>query len=258
MLENPMLREDHVDVWKAALDVNEARLVYFHQFLSRDEQTKSDHMRSKKVRDRFVASRALLRMILSMYLKEKPHALHFQVNDHGKPSLIHQEYTGITFNMSHSHGMALYAVGLKRALGVDIEKIRVNLDMEGISKRYFSPREYEDLRALPEDQKKYGFFNCWTRKEAFIKAKGTSLASSIRSLGVSLTPGESAALLEYLPDSDEIGKWSLIDLNVATDYAAALVVEGQGVELSVRQWTQGSERFLGHDSRFDETLLKGS
>ena len=170
------LKHDNVDVWCISLHMDGSSLDLLRKFLSEDERIKADRLKFKRVRDQRVAARGLLRLILAAYLNEQPNDLEFQYSQRGKPALAYElSHTGITFNMSHSHDMALYCVGLERELGADIEKVRSDMSFERIAKRFFTSLEYETLIKLPGTELKYGFFNCWTRKEAYIKAKGEGL-----------------------------------------------------------------------------------
>jgi 4'-phosphopantetheinyl transferase len=234
------LKDDHVDVWCVPLTVDESRLSSTLQFLSADERVKAGRMRFKNAREYYVAARGFLRLIIASYLDEQPKDLIFQYGQHGKPALADGfSNVEISFNMSHSHGMALYCVGLKRRLGVDIEKIRTDMSFGRIAKRFFSSKEYEALEKLPPERQKYGFFNCWTRKEAYIKAKGEGISSLISRFAVSLAPGEPAALLDHQLDGQEVSRWSIVDLDVGPEYAAALAVEGQGVIVTRKKLFHG-------------------
>ncbi|MEW6406565.1 MAG: 4'-phosphopantetheinyl transferase superfamily protein, partial [Chloroflexota bacterium] len=156
----------------------------------------------------------------------------FTKGEFGKPILLHSD--GIDFNLAHSGDLALVAVARGRKVGVDVERIRQNTDLEKIARRYFSPREVSELLALPENQRFIGFFNCWTRKEAYIKAHGLGLSMPLDSFDVSLAPGEPAVLRETRPAPNEAAHWMLLALNVASDYAATLAVEGKNLEF--RYW----------------------
>jgi len=227
------LKNENVDIWCIPLKMNEFKMNTFLKSLSDDEREKAGRLRFNHVKEAFIASRGLLRLILSTYLNIKPQDLEFRYGEHGKPFI--QDgfgHGGLTFNMSHSHGMALYGVGLNRSVGVDIEKIRSDMSFENIAKRFFSPPEYEALLKLPPDQIETAFFRCWTRKEAYIKAKGAALSSSIKHFSVSLAPGEPAALLEHQLDAAEVTRWSILDLDVGPDYAAALSVDGHDVTIT--------------------------
>jgi len=213
-------------VWCVSLEADKDSLESFQVCLSEDERNKIKRLRFEKARNNFIAARYYLRFIVAPYLNAKPEDLEFKYGPYGKPLLAGKfESTGTCFNMSHSHGLALYAITSGKAVGVDIEKVRLDLDCIKIAERYFSPQEVEALRKLPKDQQRQGFFNCWTRKEAYLKAKGEGFSSPADQVQVSLAPGEPAALLGHSSDPSEISKWSIEDLDVDRGYTAALAVE---------------------------------
>lgn len=215
-----------VYVWCVSLEVDKASLKSFQQFLSEEERNKIKRLRFEKARNNFIAARYYLRHIVAPYLNAKPEDLEFKYGPYGKPLLAGKfESTDTCFNMSHSHGLALYAITSGRAVGVDIEKVRLDLDCIKIAERYFSPQEVNALRRLPKDQQRQGFFNCWTRKEAYLKAKGEGFSSPADRFQVSLAPGEPAALLDHSSGPAEVAKWSIEDLDVGDGYTAALAVE---------------------------------
>jgi 4'-phosphopantetheinyl transferase len=166
--------------------------------------------------------------------------LRFSYSYYGKPALT----TGLghdtlNFNMSHSNEMAIYGVVRNRQIGVDIERIQTDFACEEIAARIFSPQENATLRSLPPRMKHEAFFNCWTRKEAFIKAKGLGLAYPLNQFEVSLIPGEPARLISIEEDLFEATRWSLLELEPDPDYAAALAVEGEDDwQLKCWQWTE--------------------
>jgi 4'-phosphopantetheinyl transferase len=201
---------------------------FFQHLLSQEERERAERFRSETVRKHFVAARFFLRRIIAPYIGVQPEDLSFQYGPHGKPALT-EEFgnAGICFNMSHSHDLALFAVTPGWTVGVDIEKIRHDLDCLKIGERYFSPGEMEALRNLTGDQQRRAFFKCWTRKEAYLKAKGEGFSFPFDQIAVSLVPGERAALLYHGSDPGEVSKWSIEDLDFDPDYAAALAVETQ-------------------------------
>jgi 4'-phosphopantetheinyl transferase len=135
----------------------------------------------------------------------------------------------LRFNLSNSQGVALYAFALGREVGIDIEKIRPEVAFEGIEDRYFSSRERQELRDLPEKLRPEGFFLCWTRKEAYVKARGDGLYLPLDSFDVSLTPGKPAVL-----NSQDRDRWSIYPLQPLANFVGALVVEGS--KIPVRLW----------------------
>jgi 4'-phosphopantetheinyl transferase len=137
----------------------------------------------------------------------------------------------VNFNLAHSHGKAIYAFSRGRDLGIDLEFIREDFGGEEIAERFFSASEIAALKAVPVDLAKQAFFNCWTRKEAYIKARGEGLSMPLDVFDVSLSPGEAAALLCNHKEPAEVARWAMQELSVPAGYVAALVVEGDGFEV---------------------------
>jgi 4'-phosphopantetheinyl transferase len=236
-IETPLpLPEDEVQLWRIdleALGPDESR---WQKLLSSDELERAARFHFPQDRQRFVASRALLRTILAAYLAGNqattPGGLSFSYSDKKKPSLgPAHEGSNITFNISHSGGIALLAFTRGRAIGVDVEQARSNFDLEAIARRFFSPAEQKQLAALPAGKKADGFFRCWTRKEAYIKATGKGLSLPLSQFDVALEPGESSALLATRPDTSEAGRWLLREVSAGPGYIAALCVRGQDWKL---------------------------
>jgi 4'-phosphopantetheinyl transferase len=195
--------------------------------LSADEHERAERFRFRKDREHFIAARGLLRILLGRYLDLPPRQLSFSYSPYGKPQLAGVSGgAALRFNVSHSHGIALYAVALGREIGVDVEYIRREVVGESIAEHFFSAREVASLRALPAEMQPQAFFNCWTRKEAFIKAIGEGLSFPLDEFDVSLVPDEPAALLNTRNGPLEAARWSLQALPVDEGYVAALAVEG--------------------------------
>jgi len=233
------LGRDKVHVWRATLDPEKSRLHDLEQILAPDEHARAGRFYFQKDREHFIAARGLLRTILGRYLNQDPSELRFCYSPYGKPSLATSSgENALHFNVSHSHGLALYAVTSGREIGVDLEHLRTNFAGEDIAERFFSRREVEALRALPADMRQKGFFNCWTRKEAYIKARGEGLSLPLDQFDVSLAPGEPAALLSTISDPLEASRWSLQKLEPGPGYVAALAVEGRDWLLKCWQWPQ--------------------
>jgi 4'-phosphopantetheinyl transferase len=228
------LEHDQVDVWLARLDLPADSIGRLRRALSADERARADRFYFPRDRDRFVAARGMLREILSYYLEEAPGALCFSYNAYGKPALVGA--AGLCFNLSHSHDLAIYAVAHGREVGVDVEHVRAEFAGEGIAERFFSPGEIAALQTLPAEQRVEGFFNCWTRKEAYIKARGEGLSLALDSFDVALAPGVPAALLAVRGEPDEAERWTLCALDADPGYVAALAVAGQGWEMQRRRW----------------------
>lgn len=220
-------------VWRAALDVPESQVRSLWDTLAVDERQRAERFFFEKDRTHFVVARGLLRVLLGRYLRQDSPHLCFTYGPHGKPALATDTGgVGLCFNVSHSHGLALYAITGGREVGVDVERIRPEIAQEKIAERFFSPREVNALRALPLPLQASAFFACWTRKEAYIKAKGAGLTLPLDQFDVSLTPGEPAALLRTAWDPQEAAYWALQDLAPAPGYRAAVAVAGHDWRLT--------------------------
>jgi 4'-phosphopantetheinyl transferase len=234
------LEDDAVHVWRAELDVPDAEVHQLRQALDPAEISRARRFHFEKDRSRFIVARGLLRTILGSYLNLDPQILRFGYGGQGKPFLMEirdnaNDASALRFNLSHSGGVALIAVTLNREPGIDLERIRPELATETIAEQFFSAQETAMLRALPADVQPEAFFNCWTRKEAYLKARADGLSFPLDQFSVSLIPGEPAALLSFLGEPDEIARWSLIHLNPGSDYVGALVVEGRRLRLRTFQ-----------------------
>jgi 4'-phosphopantetheinyl transferase len=224
-----------VHVWLVSLD--RPYVSQLAQTLSEEELARADRFHFHRDRERFIACRGVLRTILSRYSRVEPCRLRICYGPYGKPYLEEEvEKDKLQFNLSHSHGLALYAFTRGRKIGVDLEYIRRMPDFGQIADRFFSQNENSALNALPESQRQEAFFNCWTRKEAYIKAIGNGLMHPLNSFDVSLVPGEPARLLNVEGDPEEASRWVLKSLNPAPGYIAALAVAGHDWQLQWKQW----------------------
>ena len=179
-----------------SLDQTQSQIQSFLHTLAADEQARAERFHFERDREHFIVARGVLRAILGRYLNRAPERLSFCYGAHGKPALAGEAGAdAIRFNVSHSHGVALYAVTRGREVGIDLERIRFDLAVLEIAERFFSRREVATLRTLPTEAQRQAFFRCWTRKEAYIKARGEGLSLPLDQFDVSLAPGEPAALL---------------------------------------------------------------
>jgi 4'-phosphopantetheinyl transferase len=232
-----VLNDNEVHVWRAALDHNPSHRDSVVDTLSEDEQARAARFYFQIDRQRFVVARAALRDILGGYLKRAAKSVSFCYGPHGKPTLAQDSGKNtIHFNLSHSNGVAVYAITRGREIGIDLEFIREDLEVEQLAERFFSQREIATLRGLPVSLRKYAFFLCWTRKEAYIKARGEGLSLPLNEFDVSLIPGEPAALLRTHADPDEALRWFLQELSIGPSYVSALAVEGHSGPPSCWQW----------------------
>jgi 4'-phosphopantetheinyl transferase len=213
---------NEIHIWQAPLDRPIDVVGRLESALSPDEKARADRFHFVNDRNRFVVARGLLRELLGKYLQQNPASLAFSYGHHGKPSVSGEHASsGHCFNLSHSAGLAVYAIARGRNLGIDVEHIRPESAGEEIAARYFSAREVSDLRRLPPEARVEGFFHCWTRKEAYLKATGMGLQIRLDSFAVSVLPGKPAQFLEGVEQ-----RWHLAAYHPAEGYVAAVAYDG--------------------------------
>ena len=230
-----VLSDAEVHIWRASLNAP-ATADALRALLSTDEQARADRFRFPKDRRHSIITHGLLRLLLARYLNAPPDGIRFALNQYGKPALCVARFpaTPLKFNLSHSGEFVLFAFA-HRELGIDLEWTQRTLyEPEKLAERYFSAVENETLRRLPSTQKRAGFFNAWTRKEAYIKAKGRGLSLPLEQFDVSLAPGEPAQLLATRNDPPDAVRWTMRAFTPAPEYVAALVVAGADWE--TRYW----------------------
>ena len=235
-----MLPPDEVHVWTASRDAPDEVVEAMRSLLDDDERRRADRFAFPHDRRRFAVGRGLLRTILGRYLDRPPETLRFVANAHGKPGLDPASGAddSIRFNLAHSGPWVVYALTLGREIGVDIERIRPKFGGFAIAERFFAPAEVAALRALPDDSRPLAFFHGWTRKEAYIKAKGKGLALPLDEFEVAIDPDRPAALLATPPDPPEAARWRLVELPADPGYVSAVCVEGHNWTLRQARWPE--------------------
>jgi 4'-phosphopantetheinyl transferase len=222
-----VLAQDEVHIWRVDADAQAGRLHHYRAVLSADERAKAQRFRFVADRVRYIVRRGVLRTLLGQYLGSEPGRLRFRYGPHGKPFLNGElNRAGLRFNLSHSKGKVLYAITLDRELGIDIERIRTDADTQGVARRWFSPREASAMQDLAPELQRRAFFAGWTRKEAYLKARGEGLTYPLHVFEVTVRPDEPVVLLGNAQDPTEIHRWRLADIPMGPGYAAAMVVEG--------------------------------
>jgi 4'-phosphopantetheinyl transferase len=233
------LGADEAHVWRAPLDQPADMKAKLAPLLSQDERQRAMRFYRPADRDRYVVGRGILRKILSAYLGLAPDEVRFVYNEYGKPFISDDQNLGaLSFNLSHSNGIALYAVARGRRVGVDIEYMREDFASLEVAERFFSKDEFEALKAEPIDRRTKAFFNCWSRKESYIKAIGMGISYPLDGFTVSLVPDAAPALLKVDADATEATRWIMHELDAAEGYAAAVIVENPPVSLRQFQWNE--------------------
>ena len=227
------LEESEIHVWRAELDAPAWVQERLRRYLSSDELARAAKFLFEPHRRRFVAARGILRDVLARYLGCIPAALQFRYGPHGKPE-VDSAGLDLRFNLSHAGDVALVAVARGREVGIDVERIRPEAATDAIARRFFSPREVEALAALTPAERLEAFFRCWTRKEAYIKARGEGLRIPLSSFDVSI--GREPALLAMRGAPEEGARWTLAGLQPGPGYVGALAYEGDAPALTFWEW----------------------
>ena len=240
----PALAPDAVHVWRIPLAVSGSEQARRAEVLSSDELARAARLHFERDRRRWIATRGAVRTLLASYTDVQALSLRFRLGPHGKPSLEAPDGTGLEFNVSHSGELALCAVSLGRAVGVDVEATRPEFATASIAGRFFAPAERAAFEALPRNEQTEAFFACWSRKEAYMKARGIGIALGLDRFEVSLTPGRPAALLATHDEPDAVERWRLVALAPGEGYAGALVTDGPA-RLECWEWVSSE---LAHDT----------
>jgi 4'-phosphopantetheinyl transferase len=222
-----------VQLWTVRLEASGNTLAGAFSWLSPDEVERADRFRFDNHRSAFVLGRAVLRALVGSYLGIAPAEASFIYGPKGKPALAGAACP-LCFNVSNSSDLAAYAFTLDCEIGVDVEHRRRLIEVEGIARRFFAPHELAELMRLSEEERPEGFFNCWTRKEAYIKAVGDGLSVPLNSFQVTLRPGVPARMLALDGSTAAAERWTLQPFTPAPDYAGAIAYRDGERPLTVR------------------------
>ena len=238
-LESYSLSEGQVHVWSANLDHFPSEEFDPFEILSNEEKESASRLRFELDRRRHVLGLAMVRTLVGRLLGVAADRLQIRRERSGKPSVAPEtNVRGVGFNISHSGGLVVVALGVRRSIGIDVERISVGFQFESLVPQVLSTVERAELEALPQFDRLQAFFRVWCRKEALAKAKGTGLACPFDRIDVSPISATSLIRLDMLRGTVEPRRWEIRDIEVGSSYSAALAVEGTGFELR-------SFRFLG-------------
>ena len=215
------LKGAHILVGVRRLDRPADEVRRFAEMLSPDEQARAARFHFARDREHYIAGRGTLRMLLGAALGLAPASVAFSYGSAGKPSLaMPHAGTGLAFNVSHSADLAVIAFATNRSIGVDIERVRPDVD-EACVARLFAHDERSTIAGLADGRRQQAFFDCWTRKEAYVKAIGCGLSIELDRFSVSCAPGETAAFLRGVEPT-----WRIAALDLAAGYVGAIVHDG--------------------------------
>ena len=227
------LGKSDVHLWLASVPDCLPQLARLRELLTPDERERAARFHFERDRDRYAIARAILRDLLASYIGTSQFA--FATNNHGKPSLEPPHHP-LEFNVSHSGDLVLFGFTRTCEIGVDVERIRPDFATLEIANRFFAPDEAKVLAGLSERERTAAFFNCWTRKEAYIKARGVGLSLGLSTFAVTLKSSELPALVRVDADPDAPNRWTILDLAVGDDYRAAAAFEALECSMSHFRW----------------------
>ena len=220
-------------LYSVNLDVAASLVDFCWGMLDHGEKQRANRFRFLELKKRWIVSRASLKEILAQYSTLTAVNLRFDHEEYGKPVLASQAgKSTLHFNLSHSHDLALVGITRVAPIGVDLEYLRPISDWRNVAKRFFSPKEYKQLTAVPENERERAFYCCWTRKEAVIKSTGEGLSARLDSFDVSFVPEEPAEVIKCHRPGTRDSRWQLTHLNVADSFVGAVALQcAQDVEI---------------------------
>ncbi|GCE02872.1 4'-phosphopantetheinyl transferase family protein [Dictyobacter aurantiacus] len=222
-----VLKPDEIHVWRVFVDEWLASLPQLRAFLSPDEQARAQKFYFERDRNCSIIARGVLRVLLGRYCALDPSMIMLCYNEFGKPDLASNDLSlPLYFNLAHSHTTIVYAFTYINRVGIDVEYMRTNIEYEELAEHYFSPVEKAQLQAMSIEQKMQAFFAGWTRKEAYIKARGKGLSIPLDSFDVTLLPDQDPRLLDCREDPQSVSHWTLYALPADPHYAGALALNG--------------------------------
>ncbi len=230
------LTTEVVHIWRALLDDSPERASRFRLHLSDDERDRADRCRTPHPQYQFVITRSILRILLSRYLGILPTQIHFKAQPQGKLILVEPSSIPIQFNVSHTRGMALIALTLQHAVGIDVERIDRAIQNRDIAERYFSKRESEHLASLPERERPHQFFSYWTCKEAYLKMQGRGIAEGLAHCEMIFDPEHSEVGLLTLDQQNRGEECLLYRMKVGAEHIGAVAIATASTQISYWNW----------------------
>lgn len=236
------LTSSEIHIWLAAYDaiIPERLLSAYRGLLTAEEKERETRFYFARDQRRYLVTRALVRTVLSRYASIPPAEWIFSANAYGRPEIANAQVgdAGLSFNISHTHSLIVLGVTRSRALGVDVENIGAREVSMDVANYYFAPTEVAALAAVPRDQQQYRFFEYWTFKEAYIKARGMGLSLPLDRFSFRY-PDDRTVEIAIQPElADDSARWQLWQFQPAPEYLVAVCAERTGTRfpsLVVRQ-----------------------
>ncbi|HEX6101230.1 MAG TPA: 4'-phosphopantetheinyl transferase superfamily protein [Thermoanaerobaculia bacterium] len=232
------LDSDDIHLWLSSYEeIADERLhAAYRELMSAEERVQEPRFYFARDRRRYLVTRALVRTVLSRYLPVRPADWKFVPNAYGRPSAANAEAqaAGLTFNISHTHSMIVLGITKNRELGVDVENIAAREVSIAVADRFFAPQEVRVLNAAPQHEQHYRFFEYWTFKESYIKARGMGLSLPLDKFSFQY-PGEGAVEIAIDQElADDAERWQFWQFRPTPEYLVAVCAERRGDAPRVR------------------------
>ncbi|HYC89892.1 MAG TPA: 4'-phosphopantetheinyl transferase superfamily protein [Thermoanaerobaculia bacterium] len=227
-MQSPIdLTSDEIHLWLASYDeIADERLhAAYRELLAPAEREQEPRFYFERDRRRYLVTRALVRTVLSKYAAVDPKEWVFSTNAYGRPEIANPEVRDLTFNLSHTHHLIVLGVTKRRALGVDVENIRDREAAIAVADHYFAPPEVAALHATPEEQQHYRFFEYWTFKESYIKARGMGLSLPLDKFSFHYRDDEAVEIAIAPELADQPERWQFWQFRPEPHYLVAVCAE---------------------------------
>ena len=236
------LAPDEIHLWLAFYDqIDDEHLhAAYRSLLNAAEREQEPRFYFARDRRRYLITRALVRTVLSRYTPVDPAEWMFSTNAYGRPEIANPEAAeaGLSFNISHTHSLIVLGVTRGRALGVDVENFRAREVSLDIADHYFAPQEVTALSAVPAHEQQYRFFEYWTFKESYIKARGMGLSLPLDKFSFHYRDDRAVDIAIHPELADDAARWQFWQFRPSPDYLVAICAErngGPSPRLVVRQ-----------------------
>jgi len=228
------LKIDGIHLWFADYDeiIEESVFAAYRELLTAAEKEQEGRFYFERDRRRYLVTRALQRTVLSRYVSVDPKALVFSTNTYGRPEIANEQAVDarLSFNISHTHSLIVIGVTKGRSIGVDVENVHTGKGMIDLAERYFAPREVAELAATPADCQQHRFFEYWTLKEAYIKARGMGLSLPLDRFGFHFPNGDAIEIAIASELNDDPARWHFWQIRSTPDYLIAICAERCGAQ----------------------------
>lgn len=233
------LATSQIDLWYVRTDQVSAEVsLRYHALLTLQELTHHDRFYLEKDRLRYLITRTLLREVLSCYLQGTPEDWRFKTNLYGKPYLV--DSVGMThqtnFNISHTDGLVVLGICRDKELGVDTENTQREAPLD-VAERFFSSSENRQLLSLPHEHRTMRFWEIWTLKESYIKARGMGLLLPLDQLSFDLEVPSAISIGFSSSLEDNPLRWQFLQLRPTEHYLLSVCIEAPSTDDPPIQWT---------------------